>query len=427
MRKTSRALAAASAAALLLASVSVLGWQVSAQDASNATPSADAATLATTVTPTAPPELQGAGQGASESNANVEWTVGEFNFESQYPHGFTFAAEIHSSAGPISGGRVIWTHATGTQRSRPIEVDPATGRLTARWEAGAQDIVPPWVGVSYYWDVADAAGNRYQTDMQYVEYSDSSRDWLRSESDDIIVFSEGLPAEVNDMVIDAMARQRETYRAAWGDLLPYKPRAILFGDLDAWVEARITANPRVIGRTSSDWGGTAQVAYAGDLEDLAYGTVPHEVAHLYQSAFSLFSPGTWFIEGDATFFELHQMDDYEAFVRGLAQQGLLPALLQGTGPGVSGERARWGYNIGYTFFKWLTDTYGLDAHRQLIQLLDQGMGRNEAIERVTGLSIQEVERQWRAWLGAAAEAPTLFPTPTMRVFPSPTPFTFGKQ
>jgi hypothetical protein len=225
------------------------------------------------------------------------------------------------------------------------------------------------------------------------------------------------------LTMDAMAAQRETYRVAWGDLLPYKPRAILFGDRSAWEEWRIGAsNPRVIGQTSDDWGATVQVVSGGNLYDLAYGTVLHEVGHLYQDAFTVLSAGTWFIEGDATFFELSQQYDYEQAVRALAAVGELPVLLQGTGPGVSGQRAREGYDIGYTFFKWLTDNYGLEAHRELMALIDKGTPRNQAIEAVTGMTVEEVESAWRVWLGASAVAPTLIPTPTLLFFPSPTPF-----
>jgi len=225
------------------------------------------------------------------------------------------------------------------------------------------------------------------------------------------------------MVIDAMAEQRETYRAAWGDLLPYKPRAILFGDRDAWLEWRVgLSNPRVIGQTSDDWGGTAQVLSGGDLVDMAYGTVPHEVAHLYQAAFTIMAPGSWFIEGNATFFELNQQYNYEASIRELAASGRLPALLTGTGPGVSGQNARRGYDIGYTFWKWLVDNYGLDGHRAVIELLDKGMQQNAALEAVTGLTAQEIESRWRVWLGASETPPTLFPTPTLFFLASPTPF-----
>jgi hypothetical protein len=370
--------------------------------------------------------LSGAPVQAADDSSSAVWSVDDMTFESLYPAGFRFTARITSSAGAIVRGRVIWSHVPGRQSSALIEIDEGTGLLTASWEPG-QDNVPPWVGITYYWDVGDAAGNSFQTEPQYVEYEDNTRAWLRSESEDIIVFSEGLPSEVNQLTIDAMAAQRETYRAAWGGLLPYKPRAILFGDRDAWSEWRVgLLDPAVIGETSDHWGGTAQTASSfGGLNDLAYGTVLHEVAHLYQNEFTVMQACTWITEGNATFFELNTQNDYEAYVRNLARSGRLPSLLNGTGPGTCGLNRRLGYNVGYTFWAWLVDNYGLEGHRKLIDLLGEGMPRNAAIEAVTGLSAQEVERQWRIWLGASPVPPTLAPTPTFQFLPSPTPFSFG--
>ncbi|MBN1200851.1 MAG: hypothetical protein JXJ20_03245 [Anaerolineae bacterium] len=402
--------------ALVLGLLAVIGFQVSAQDDAPTNKPEPARTLSPAQTPAASTM-------ESRSAPDIEWTVSEQAFTSNYPAGFAFTATIRSSAGPIARGRVIWSHAPGTQRSRSAEIDPKTGILTATWIATGQDAVPPWVGLSYYWDVGDADGNSFQTDPVFVEYEDTTHDWLRAESEDVIVFTTGLSSEVSELAINAMAAQRETYRQAWGDLLPYTPRVILFGNWSAWQEWQVAyVNSRVIGITSTDWGGTAQVAGGGDLHHLAYGTVLHEIAHLYQSHFTIMIRGTWVIEGNATFFELDQQYDYEQVVRNLAAAGNLPALLQGTGPGVSGRNGRRGYDIGYTFFKWLTDTYGLDGHRQLIELLDTGMRRNEAIETVTGLSIEEVESRWRVWLGASPVAPTLIPTPTIFWFASPTPY-----
>jgi hypothetical protein len=356
------------------------------------------------------------------------WAVESLTFQSHYPDGFEFTAQIASSAGPVARGQVIWSLAPGTQYRRPAEVDGQTGILRAVWETSASETVPPWVGITYTWQVSDSEGNTFETDPVTVEYEDHSRGWRRSESEDVIVFSEELPAEINQMTIGAMAAQRETYRAAWGGLLPYKPRAILFGSQSAWLEwqqSDIGLGSGVVGTTRREWGATVQVG-GGDLTDMAYGTLPHEIAHLYQYEYVGFLAVNWFAEGNATFFELSQPYDYEAGVRQMATNGALPPLLQGTGPSIRGLNPRQGYDIGYTFFKWLADTYGLDAHRQLMANIRGGMTRNAAIEAVTGLPIEEVESRWRRWLGASSLVPTLVPTLTFQFLPSPTPFIFGK-
>jgi len=357
------------------------------------------------------------------STDSAAWTLADDAFTSLYPAGFRFSAQIASSAADVTRARVVWSHAPGTQRSRPAEYDAAADRWVAAWETSSADAVPPWLGVTYTWEATDAAGNMFKSEPAQVEYADTTREWIRTEGSDIIVFTENLPATVGQMVVDAMAQQSDLYRAAWGGLLSYKPRAILFGDFEAWAEWQIGyVNPRILGTTVSDWGATVQRVDGTDYHDLAYGTVPHEIAHIYQDEFVGFLSVSWFNEGDATFFEASQQYDYLARVRQMAAAGRLPNLLEDSGPSIRGTNARDGYDIGYTFWLWLTENYGIDAHRQVMQAIRGGAGRNAALEQATGLSVKEIEARWRTWLGASEAAPTLFPTPTMFTFPSVTPF-----
>lgn len=361
---------------------------------------------------------------SAQDTVDATWTVADLVFESHYPDGFLFTAQISSSAGDVESGRIVWSHAPGTQRSRPLEVDANTGVLSAAWTPGVGEGVPPWVGVTYWWEVRDTAGNEFRTEPQYAEYADLSREWIRTESDDVIVFTTGLGAEANQMAMEAMAQQRETYRAAWGALLPYKPRAILFGDRAAWLEWQVgLGGIYSAGTTRADWGATVQVGtVAAGFRFLTHSVVPHEVAHLYQMEFVGFMPVDWFMEGNATFFEIYQGYDYLARVRQKARNGELAALFASTGPSIRGQNGRDGYDIGYSFFRWLTDTYGLDAHRVLMELMRNGIPRIVALEQVTGLTIEEIESRWRVWLGASPVVPTAAPIPTPLMFPSPTPF-----
>ncbi|NJL94663.1 MAG: hypothetical protein HC915_13540 [Anaerolineae bacterium] len=115
-------------------------------------------------------------------------------------------------------------------------------------------------------------------------------------------------------------------------------------------------------------------------------------------------------------------------MRDIAAVGQLPATFVGIGPNPAGlgpdGRGRLGYDVGYTFFVWFTDNFGgLEAHRRYVELVqDVSIGRDEALEMITGLSIQEIETQWRLWLGASGAAPTLLPTITPIFLPTPTPF-----
>ncbi len=369
--------------------------------------------------------------GVIAGDPDVAWEISDRGFTSRYPEGMTFTLNISNSASPIETARVVWTHVPGRQTTLPAtEINPDTGDLIAEW-AHTDGNRPPWLEIDYWWEVTDSAGNSYRTPLVVEEYADNTREWVRAESEDVVVIAYGVPQEVLQMSIDALAQQRETFRAAWGDVLPYRPRAILMGDRAVFTEWREgISSQNVVGLTNPNWGATIQVvSSSGDLVDLAYAIVVHEVAHLYQSWFAplAFQTGTWFNEGNATFFELNQLYDYEGRVRNMAQSGELPVLLNGAGPNPSGSGpdgiGRFGYDVGYTFFAWFVEIFGLEGHREYAQIASSAsVTRNEALEMVTGMTIADIETAWREWIGADGPAPTLLPTFTPVRLASPTPF-----
>ena len=375
--------------------------------------------------------------------SDAQWNVQRMEFASHYPDGFSFTLQATSSGGPIVRATVEWQHREHNRPNQPItvrraegEIDPQTGLITARWQPSGATAVPPWVGVYYVWKLRDEAGNEYVTERAFAEYSDDSHVWKRTEDDKVIVFATGLPDDIGDLVVQAVDAQYPKYVEGWGASLPYRPRVILFGDFDSWLEWQVghqdTSGLGVItvGMTSDTWGGTVQVV-TGSARELAYGTVVHEIEHLHQYEFLAgrvsFTPG-WFIEGDATFYQMDRetLDYADWYVQNLINNNDLPLLLHGPGPTTGGEDALHGYYMGYKFFQWLTEKWGMQAHRDLMGLLAEDMNFYEAIEAVTGMDLDTAERTWRAWLGADPNFPTLIPTPTPLPFlPTPTMMTFG--
>ena len=368
------------------------------------------------------------------STGNADWVTEDLEFRSNYPNGFTFSTTASSSHGEIATASIIWSHTPNQLQRLEAQINSASGEVTANWRA--RESLPPWIAVNYYWSFSDTEGNRFRSEWvlgnEYVHYSD---EWTRVESDDvIIVIQNDLPEEVIDLTIEAMNTQHDTFIQAWGGTLSYKPRVILFSnqpDFQEWRDG--FGGQAVIGQTSDDWGATVQVLTEEDPIDLAFGTVLHEIAHLYQFEFAPngFPAGTWFTEGNATLFELHQQYDYEGRIRHIAEDEDLPLLLQGndqfafnSGPD---DLGRYGYDVGFTFWKWIVTNYGLDAHRAIIEQLGVGASRNEALAAVLGISAFETETQWAIWLGSSSGAPTLIPTATYNFPPTSTPFQFPTQ
>ncbi len=362
----------------------------------------------------------------------AEWTFKDSSFTSNYPDGFSFSVKAYSSTGDITVASVIFSH-TPYQLHRIETQNIDTNLITLEWEH--EESLPPWVAVNYYWSFIDSEGNRYRSDwILGNEYVDNTDEWTRVESDDVVILlQDGLSPYAIDLTVEAMDTQHDTFVQAWGGTLPYKPRVILFAseaDFQQWRRS-FFSGPGIIGETNDEWGATVQVVSDDNLFDLAYGTVLHEVGHLYQFAYApeAFPAGSWFTEGSATLFELNQQYDYEERVRNLAITGALPLLLQGNGPLVQGVGpdglGRYGYDVGYTFWKWLVINFGLETHQELITALSTGMDRNTALEFVLGMSIDQIEYEWALWVGADSPAATLVPTWTPPPFrPTVTPFQF---
>jgi hypothetical protein len=366
------------------------------------------------------------------SVGDASWAVGESSFSSSYPDGFSFTVNASSDQGDIVTASVIWSHTPDELQRREVRNVPASGEITLPVRLG--EPLAPFAAVNYYWSFIDSEGNRFRTEwIVGNEFLPNNLElWQRFESEDIILVLEGdLPDELVDMTFDAMEQQRETFKQAWGRTLSYKPRVVLFADREEFDRVFGLFFVSVVGRTDSRWGATVQVVVDNDLTDLAYGTVPHEIAHLYQ--FDVvgddgFPAGSWFSEGNATLFELSQPYDYLDRVRNFADRDELPSLLLGSYDTLfassvgSDGLGRLGYDIGYSFFHWMVLNYGLDAHRVMVEALIDGADRNEAIQQAIGLPLSEIETNWARWLGADGPAPTPPPINEIRFPPTPTPF-----
>lgn len=359
----------------------------------------------------------------TNNGGGAQWEVKASTFSSQFPKGFTFTLEATSTGGKLVSAAALWRHSpVGSRIRRIAQIDESGTKATAIWEAAPGSSVPQWAGVEYWWVLEDASGNIYETEHQFDEYADNTRNWSRLESEDIIVFwQQGVPDEIGEMTVQAMERQRQFYKDHWNVGLGYKPRAIVYANFDTWSEwapGRGTTGGGVItvGQTSETWGSTAQVydPFIQPVDEIAQNTIPHEIAHLYQFANGTTSGDRWFVEGNATYFELTTAATSLRRVRRLIAAGNLPSLQDG-GPG-----GREAYDVGFTWWQWLIETYGVQAHRDIWGLIKQGVAMREAILRVTALNFLDSEVAWRNWLGVTEPIPTALPTLPLILPPTPT-------
>ncbi|MBX3062110.1 MAG: hypothetical protein KF726_03990 [Anaerolineae bacterium] len=362
----------------------------------------------------------------TNNGGSAEWTISTDAFVSKFPRGGEFSLKASSSAGKITSAFAFFQVGTAKSRRRATaQLDQDTGTWIGRWDITN---IPPFVPMSYYWVITDEAGNTYQTDLKDTSYADNDNEWIRSETEDIIIYQEpGLPDIYVQKTLEAMAFQRDFYLKHWGTLLKYKPVAVLYNGYQRWSAWRPgiaggntsiggERNTFTVGQALTDYGvfvGTARYNSAELSPDkYAFGIILHEIGHLYQGQNGGFfgaSMPLWFSEGDAEFFNAYmpEVNGELRTARVYAQEGRLPRLMD------IGDNGLLSYFVGVSFWTWLTEAYGDDIHLQIVQRLAKNKNWRDALEETTGRNFLDLETEFRQWLGIEEAAPpTSLPTLT---------------
>jgi hypothetical protein len=140
--------------------------------------------------------------------------------------------------------------------------------------------------------------------------------------------------------------------------------------------------------------------------NLAASTTSHEIAHLYQQELGVNGP-SWWIEGQATFFEVFEEYPIDERLRNLAalRDGEWPSF-QGDGPGGGALTASEDgcthliYDMGASFMNWIVEYHGgIETYRAIVDELRKNRPLGEALETATGISFIDLENEWRTYLG----------------------------
>ena len=388
---------------------------------------------------------------AQEGSSNPDvFTIGAISYELDYPDGMTFRINATSSAGPITRATVFFDFGgTSSMRAQATSIDPDSGEIVAFFDrAAAGNGLIPWLNVSYQWRLIDAEGNAIEVEPQTAVYNDPTREWQHAENDLVRIYWFDLPDWVGDEALDAVNDARERWAEGFPEAeITSRPLVVIYPDLTSFLEWRGqngAESIRFVGTLDRTWNGTVQRIpdqarldrecgglnlerdYDQIVRALARSTVVHELTHFHQYAMSADKGPTWWIEGEATFFEDPvQPWDSEERVRGLAALDAIPSLegdtLSGAGTLGPDGCTHMAYDVGASFMRFLRDNYGgYVAHGQITTLIADNVGVYAAIEQVTGQPFATLEDEWRASLGLGP-APTPIPLPTSMSFDFPTP------
>ena len=285
-----------------------------------------------------------------------------------------------------------------------IEFTPAT--LVSEqwvWDMRKTGGLPPASSVAYWWTVADAEGNRVKTALARVRIEDNRYDWHSlTEGKVTLYWYRG-----NDFFIE------ELMKATQGALARLAEDT--GAELESSVNIYIYANSRDLRGSMiypQEWtGGVAFTRYgiiaigiAPNIYDLEWGrrVIAHELTHLviHRVTFNPYNDlPTWLDEGLAMRAE-GELDSRLAtvFYKAKAEDKLISVRSLSSPFSAYAEESSLGYAQSYWLLGYLIDNYGRDKMFELLNTFRQGSGYDEALERVYGFDMDELDAQWRASL-----------------------------
>ena len=305
--------------------------------------------------------------------------------------------------------------------------DPVTAGVQADLDSPSSDLdlsveldlsvhyIPPGTEVEYYWTLTSPSGETADTPIRTFRLVDDRFDW-RERSD-----GEGRVTVHWYEGGDAFGKMLADTAASALDRLRHDVGASAARPVDVWVypsqEVLLEALPRNI----PEWvGGKAFPELAlvlAAIEDNEYAeleikrVVPHELSHivLYQATRNPYNtPPAWLEEGIAVYNqEAHDPAEEEA-LKLAAEAGELPPLRALSGSfGADEGTALLSYAQSGSVVEFILDDarYGPPKLARTVAAFKEGVTYDEALKAGLGITVDELDAQWRQALPYKPSAP----------------------
>ena len=348
------------------------------------------------------------GGDAGDANKGADAEPGVRAVESGYRIEFPDRVVINLSADAppdVQTVRLFYTLGGADARvyAYPKSFDNA-GRLSAEFavKTGNGNFIPQGVDFTYYYVFTDSQGGETKSGEFTFEYLDPSQNWRRVEYEDFtIIFHDRSMRAVRSIASRASIRMArvKTLLGLDGD---YDFKAVIIND-----RAERDNSFPPISQTSHDvslYAGFAFGAYGTlTLAGLNQDSLVHELTHLMVAEAMRATgaaPGrvpAWLNEGIAMYFEPNGGRN-EADVRRAYRSGdLIPVRQMRAVPGRP-EDVHLFYSQSDSIVRFMGATFGEERLARLFAELAGGKSAERALDSAYGLTIEELDAAWRAYL-----------------------------
>ncbi len=278
--------------------------------------------------------------------------------------------------------------------------------------------IAPGTAMEYYWRLSLADGRQVDTVLAHFVYDDDRFAWQLLEAGDIDILYYGdiagttLPQELAAAGQEALAR----LQSEAGITLDKPVRVYVYQSAADMAGALMRRSEGYDDRVL-----TLGVAVADDTLLLlgshadARQTLAHELSHIV-IGLATENPYTplprWLDEGLAMHAEGALPAGNELALRSAIERDALISVRSLSGYTGDASQVDLYYGEAYSLVDYLLTTFGREKMSELLSVFKEGASQEDALQRVYGLTLDELDARWRESLGLAARATPAPITPT---------------
>ena len=366
--------------------------------------------------------------------------------ENRFPDGLRFYIDAESGGSPIEEIRVYVRKLGQSSRSayRVVEFEAGqavSGEALFKSQT-ANEYIPTGTRLSYYFDIRTEDGGGVETEPEITVYLNRGLEW-ESVSDGLInVYyyrQDGQSEGRAQAVLEVAADTYELMQPILGVELTEPMNIVVYSDYDD-MRAALRPSSQVAARQLRTLG----QAFANERSLLVDGssdlfsgdntltTAAHEFTHLLvaDAAGSAYrSIHTWLNEGLAVYSEQNPDSQFDSFLNAaIASDSVPPLSSLRTYAGTPRETLR-NYGVGHSVATYMVETYGAGKMAALFAGVRETRNMEKTLESVYGLTIHELDNEWRRSVGLGARDLATPAPPPLQAIPTrrPTPTATGAQ
>lgn len=321
----------------------------------------------------------------------------------EFPVGITFALQATTET-PVASVELLY-HAPGIE-TLSMEIPPIPLGATELDITHPVDLqsgqLPVGVDVIYRWRITDVDGNVSETPDQTTHYFDTRYDWTELEGPRVTVYTYDASPEFRQAILDSAEHTIDRLQNAYGILPTQRIRIWAYPNKDDFYGSLApNSEPWIAGEAQPALFLIRAILPPDDTHELAR-VVPHEMTHQvsYQVTQNPFNyPPLWLNEGLAVYWQETGRDRFYSYALELAKEGNIPPLRTLNGEfAYDSEGALNSYALSLSVVIYILDTFGDEGMANLLDVFKQGVTYDEAVEQGLGVTFEELDAGWRAYI-----------------------------